>query len=230
MARFGGIVCSSSYMTEVYLTSAYLAPVQYYAHMLAADRVWVEQHDHYMKQTYRNRCIIAGPSGRIDLTIPTVKAEGLKCPTRDIRISDHGNWRHLHLYALESAYGNTPYFEYYRDDFVPFYERRFEFLLDFNMALQEMVCGLIDMAPRVERTAEYVAEVPGGALDLREVIHPKLDFAVLDQHFRVVPYYQVFQERLGFLANLSIVDLLFNLGPESLILLNNSIDGFIYDG
>ena len=209
-------------MTEIFVSSAYLAPVEYYAHMLAADKVWVEQHDHYMKQTYRNRCIIAGPSGRIDLTVPTVKPEALKCPTRDIRISDHGNWRHLHLYALESAYGNTPYFEYYRDDFVPFYEKRFEFLMDFNEGLQEMICGLLDMAPCVERTAEYVSVVPEGALDLREVIHPKRDFAVYDRAFRVVPYYQVFQERLGFLPNLSIVDLLFNLGPESLILLKRS--------
>ena len=210
-------------MTNVYLSSAYLAPVEYYAHMLAADKVWVEQHDHYMKQTYRNRCIIAGPSGRIDLTVPTVKPDTLKCETKDIRISDHGNWRHLHLYALESAYGNTPYFEYYRDDFVPFYEKRYEFLMDFNEALQEMICGLLDMAPCVERTQEYVPVVPEGALDLREVIHPKRDYVALDGAFRVVPYYQVFQERLGFLANLSIVDLLFNLGPESLILLKQSM-------
>lgn len=210
-------------MAVVYLTTAYLAPVEYYAHMLAADKVWVEQHDHYMKQTYRNRCIIAGPSGRIDLTVPTVKSDSLKCPTKDIRISDHGNWRHLHLYALESAYGHTPYFEYYRDDFVPFYEKRYDFLMDFNEALQEMICGLIDMQPCVERTSDYVQEVDGGALDLREVIHPKRDYYRMDRAFKVLPYYQVFQEKQGFLPNLSIVDLLFNLGPESLLLLKNSI-------
>lgn len=210
-------------MREVVVTTAYLAPVQYYAHMLAADKVWVEQHDHYMKQTYRNRCIIAGPSGRIDLTVPTVKPDSLKCPTKDIRISDHGNWRHLHLYALESAYGNTPYFEYYLDDFVPFYEKRWEFLMDFNEALQEMICGLIDMEPVVCRTTEYWSEAQGEALDLREVIHPKRDFAAVDTAFKVVPYYQVFQEKLGYLPNLSIVDLLFNMGPESLLVLKQSI-------
>jgi hypothetical protein len=199
-----------------------LAPVEYYAHMLAADKVWVEQHDHYIKQTYRNRCIIAGPSGKIDLMVPTVKPDTLKCPMRDIRISDHGNWRHLHLYALESAYGNTPYFEYYRDDFVPFYEKRYEFLMDFNEALQEMICGLIDMQPCIERTPEYMS-AGEGVLDLREVIHPKRDFAVHDETFKVVPYYQVFQSKLGFLPNLSIVDLLFNLGPESLLVLQKSI-------
>ena len=155
-------------MGVVYLTTAYLAPIEYYAHMLASDKVWVEQHDHYMKQTYRNRCIIAGPSGRIDLTVPTVKPDCLKCPTKDIRISDHGNWRHLHF--------------------------------------------------------EYIKEVDNGALDLREVIHPKHDYAMEDEVFKVVPYYQVFQEKLGFIPNLSIVDLLFNLGPESLLLLKQSIN------
>jgi len=212
-------------MLNVYLSSAYLAPVEYYAHMLAADRVVVEQHDHYMKQTYRNRCVIAGPSGKIDLTIPTVKPETLKCPMKDIRISDHGNWRHLHLYALESAYGHTPYFEYYRDDFAPFYERKFEFLMDFNEALQEMVCGLIDMAPEVSRTGEYKSEFSADELDLREVIHPKKDYGTVDPAFKVIPYYQVFQERLGFIPNLSIVDLLFNMGPESLVVLRGSIEG-----
>lgn len=209
-------------MREVCLTTAYLAPVGYYAHLLAADKVWVEQYDHYMKQTYRNRCIIAGPSGKIDLTVPTVKPDTLKCPTKDIRISDHGNWRHLHLYALESAYGNTPYYEYYRDDFVPFFERRYDFLMDFNEALQEMICGLIDLQPHVERTVEYMP-AQEGVLDLREVIHPKRDYTEQDKAFKVVPYYQVFQEKLGFLPNLSIVDLLFNMGPESLIVLQKSI-------
>ncbi len=205
----------------VWLTTAYLAPVEYYAHLMAAGEAWVEVHDHYMKQTYRNRCIIAGPNGRIDLTVPTVKPDTLKCATKDIRISDHGNWRHMHLYALESAYGHTPYYEFYRDDFVPFYERKWDYLVDFNEALQEMICGLIGLEVKVSRTEEYLPVVEG--LDLREVIHPKRDYACLDASFQVVPYYQVFQERLGFLPNLSVVDLLFNMGPESLILLKRSM-------
>ncbi len=208
-------------MACVWLTTAYLAPVEYYAHLMAAGEAWVEVHDHYMKQTYRNRCIIAGPNGRIDLTVPTVKPDTLKCATKDIRISDHGNWRHMHQYALESAYGHTPYYEFYRDDFVPFYERKWDYLVDFNEALQEMICGLIGLEVNVSRTEEYLPVVEG--LDLREVIHPKRDYACLDASFQVVPYYQVFQERLGFLPNLSVVDLLFNLGPESLKLLKQSM-------
>ena len=94
-------------MNIAYLSSAYLAPVEYYTKLLAYDKVFVEQYDHYIKQTYRNRCTIAGPSGELALSIPTVKPDTLKCPMKDIRISDHGNWRHLHWNAIESAYNNT---------------------------------------------------------------------------------------------------------------------------
>ena len=103
-------------MKTAYLSSAYLAPVEYYTKLLAYDKIFIEQHDHYMKQTYRNRCTITGPDGELALSIPTVKPDTPKCPMKDIRISDHGNWRHLHWNAIE-AYNNTPFFEYYKDDF-----------------------------------------------------------------------------------------------------------------
>ena len=130
-------------MKVAYLSSAYLAPVEYYSKLLNYDKIFIEQHDHYMKQTYRNRCTIAGPEGELALSIPTVKPEGPKCPMKDIRISDHGNWRHLHWNAIESAYNSTPFFEYYKDDFRPFYEKKYEFLTDFNEELCRLVCELI---------------------------------------------------------------------------------------
>lgn len=210
-------------MKSVLLSSAYLAPVEYYTKLLAYDRVLVEQHDHYIKQTYRNRCTIAAPDGELALSIPTVKPDTLKCPLCDIRISDHGNWRHLHWNAIESAYNHTPYFEYYKDDFRPFYEKKYEFLADFNEELCRLVCSLIDMQPTVERTTEYRPLPSQDEDDFRERIHPKKDFRLEDPAFFPQPYYQVFQERHGFLPNLSIIDLLFNMGPESLLVLQQSI-------
>ena len=209
-------------MNIAYLSSAYLAPVEYYTNLLAYDKVFVEQYDHYIKQTYRNRCTIAGPSGELALSIPTVKPDTLKCPMKDIRISDHGNWRHLHWNAIESAYNNTPFFEYYKDDFRPFYEKKYEFLADFNEELCHLVCSLIDIQPVMERTSEYKTGFAPGEADFRERIHPKKDFSLEDPDFSPQPYYQVFQERLGFLPNLSIIDLLFNMGPESLLVLQQS--------
>lgn len=206
-------------MKTAYLSSAYLAPVEYYTKLLTYDRIFVEQHDHYMKQTYRNRCTIAGPGEEIILTIPTVKPESPKCPMRDIRISDHGNWRHLHWNAIESAYNSTPFFEYYKDDFHPFYEKRYEFLADFNEELCRLVCELIDLHPNIERTQEYKSEFTPDEYDFRETIHPKKDFRLVDPEFTPRPYYQVFEAHHGFRPNLSIIDLLFNMGPESLIIL-----------
>ena len=212
-----------SWPYTVFLSSAYLAPIEYYTKLLAYDKVFIEQHDHYMKQTYRNRCTIAVPDGELALSIPTVKPNTLKCPMRDIRISDHGNWRHLHWNAIESAYNHTPFFEYYKDDFRPFYEKKYEFLVDFNEELCHLICSLIDIQPDMARTTEYRTEFTPNEADFRERIHPKKDFSLEDTEFSPQPYYQVFQERLGFLPNLSIIDLLFNMGPESLLVLQKSI-------
>lgn len=207
----------------VFLSSAYLAPIEYYTKLLAYDKIYIEQYDHYIKQTYRNRCTIAAPDGELALSIPTVKPDTLKCPMRDIRISDHGNWRHLHWNAIESAYNHTPFFEYYKDDFRPFYEKKYEFLADFNEELCHLICSLIDMQPHMERTHEYHIEFASDETDFRERIHPKKDFHLEDTAFFPQPYYQVFQEKLGFLPNLSIIDLLFNMGPESLLILQQCI-------
>lgn len=207
---------------KVLLSSAYLPPVQYFAHLLNAQQAWIEQYDHYQKQTYRNRCVIAAPDGPLSLTIPIEKPNTPKAFMRDIRISDHGNWRHLHWNAIESAYNHTPFFEYYKDDFRPFYEKKIDFLVDFNEALSQLICQLIDIETSIERTKEYAVELPNEITDLREIIHPKKG-EKNDALFISSPYYQVFQERLGFLPNLSIADLLFNMGPETILVLQKSI-------
>ena len=185
----------------VRLSTAYLAPISWYAAMIHADEVVVEQHEHYAKQTWRNRCRIAMPDGPQDLIVP-VEAAANHTPMCEMRLSDHGNWRHHHWSALRTAYGKSPFFEYYADDFAPLYSRRFAYLIDFNEALREVVCQLLDITIPVTRSTAYA--VP--------------------QHFDdftapTTPYYQVFSSRLGFLPNLSIVDLLFNLGPEGLLYL-----------
>ena len=137
---------------------------------------------------------------------------------KDIRISDHGNWRHLHWNALVSAYNMSPFFEYYEEDFAPFYEKKYEFLFDYNEELRQLICRLLDLHPNVIYTEEYQSEVPN---DFREIIRPKHEGE--DPSFSPKPYYQVFQGKHGFLPNMSIVDLLFNMGPEGLLVLRDSI-------
>lgn len=208
-------------MTTAYLSTAYFAPVSYYMALLAYDRIVIEQWCNYTKQTYRNRCHIAGANDVLSLSVPVVKPDTLKCPTRDIRISDHGEWRHLHWNAIASAYGSSPFFEYYQDDIRPFFEKRYTFLLDFNEAIRQTLCELIGLEPHVEYTDQYAQPAPGEA-DLREAIHPKRNIAETIPSMHLKPYYQVFAPKYGFLPDLSILDLLMNMGPESILILKES--------
>lgn len=207
----------------IILSSAYLAPVQYYAHLYAAAHVVEDRGEHYVKQTYRNRCLIATPTGAQALTVPIVREGTGHTAMRDVRISSHGSWQHLHWNALVSAYDNSPYFEYYADDFHPLYEKPFTFLVDFNEALQSTVLSLLSLDKSISPSTEYVdaASHPDWE-DLRTIISPKQSLST-DASFRTVAYYQVFAQRTGFLPNLSILDLLFNLGPESRMVLRQSI-------
>lgn len=196
------------------LPSAYLAPIDHYAILHQSNRCLTEVCDHYAKQTYRNRCLIAAPDGPQALTIPIEKPATPKAPMRDIRISDHGNWRHMHWIALQTAYSRTPFFEYYADDFAPFYQKKWDFLVDFNHDLQQLVCSLIDLHTEERQTENYIFTPEDGVQDYRNLVEVHREPVFVPR-----PYYQVFREKHGFIPNLSIVDLLFNMGPESILYL-----------
>lgn len=187
----------------------YLAPIEYYSALFRAESAVIEINDNYQKQSYRNRCNILGANGVMPLSIPIEKPATAKCPMKDIRVADHGNWRHLHWNALISAYNSTPFFQYYEEDFRPFYEQRYTFLHDFNEELCQLICRLIGIATPVSFSETYLKEIPI-EVDFRETIHPKRI-----SHFVAKPYYQVFAQKHGFVPNLSIVDLLFNMGKET---------------
>jgi hypothetical protein len=168
-----------------------------------ADTAQIDQYEHYTKQTWRNRCRIAMPQGAQDLVIPVCAAPP-HTPVKDIRLSDHGNWRHHHWSALQTAYGKSPFFEYYADDLAPFFQtHRYQFLLDFNQELHQLISNLIDLNVSLHVTDQFFGASFPDIPDLP-------------------PYYQVFSQRNGFLANLSIIDLLCNLGPESILYLTRS--------
>lgn len=213
------------------LSSTYFGPVQWYQKLNRYGTAMIERHENFVKQTYRNRCVIAAANGTQVLTVPVERPEGTplsKSLIKDIRISDHGNWRHIHWNALKSAYGESPFFEYYADDLLPFFTRKWTFLYDFNMEICRTMCSLLDITPDIRPTGEYLAAtgngaadgsktLPDGTDDFRMAISPK--HPIPDGTFSPRPYYQVYAAKTGFLPNLSILDLLFNMGNESVLYL-----------
>lgn len=208
-------------MTTICLQSEYLAPVSHYIFAFHADKILIEAQEHYVKQSYRNRCEIASANGIMPLTIPIEKATIRKPCLKDMRISDHGNWRHLHWNAIRSSYNSSAYFEYYQDDFRPLYEKKFDFLLDFNEAAREIVFQCLDLDKTVELTSAFHKELESSIQDLRPFAEPQKEIE-LKTKVHLESYYQVFQNKFGFQSDLSIIDLLFNMGPEAQLILKNS--------
>lgn len=194
----------------ILLPSFYLAPIAYYSHILQCEgEILLEKHEHFPKQTYRNRTSIHAANGLLDLTIPIKKTKGLpRSQMKDVQISYEDDWQRLHWMTLQSAYRRSAYFEFYEDDFVSFYKQEYPYLMDFNQGLNVLILRLLKINKSVVETQGYEEAYPD-VLDLRTSIHPKKNIKTN------VPYFQVFEPKNGFIPNLSIVDLLFNQGPES---------------
>ncbi|MCP4312519.1 MAG: WbqC family protein [Bacteroidetes bacterium] len=199
----------------------YNGPVQYFARLVREKEIFLEQFDHYVKQSYRNRCNIAGANGLLTLSIPVKRIKGTKNLFREVRIDYDTPWNKVHWKSLVAAYAASPFFEYFMDDLAGFYEKPFEFLVDLNAELLEKTLQIIGLDIPVKMTLDFQALT--GEEDPRHFIHPKLDTGSVDPGFVPHAYHQVFEERHGFRPNLSILDLLFNEGPNSLCVLKNSL-------
>ena len=196
------------------LSVAYLPPVSYFMSMLRSENILLEAHENYVKQSYRNRCKIAAANGVETLSIPVESNRGEKVSIREVRISEHDNWQKIHWRGITSAYRNSPYFDFLEDDFRPFYEKKWKFLWDYNLELLTLVLNLLDVQPVIRFTEKYEAE-PQSDKDLRELIHPKKEPVLISK-----PYYQVFENKFGFRQDLSIIDLIFNMGNEAILYLS----------
>ena len=210
-------------MSTALLQTTYFGPIQWYQKLYRYDQTLIEQYDSYQKQTYRNRCVIATANGLQALTVPVehnVQRSMFNVQCKDLRISDHNQWRRVHWNALQSAYSESPFFDYYADDIRPFFEKKYEFLVDFNEAIRQTVCDLLDIQPKVEYTSSFLSPLTSHLSpldDFREIINAKHPQA--DADFQPRRYWQVFEGKHGFQANLSILDLLFNMGNEAVFYL-----------
>lgn len=201
-------------MNAVLLPTSYLGPLNYYSKFKAYEHCEIEQFEHLPKQTFRSRCAIYSPNGPLILSIPLVK-RNQRQHMKEVKISYDYDWLKLHWRTLESAYRRSPFFEYYEDDFHPFYaSKKYDYLLDFNEAIQQKVLSLLKLKKQYTFTPEYI-KTPADKTDYRDLFSQK-DLLSADTDFGIKPYMQVFETKHGFVPNLSIVDLLFNTGSKAL--------------
>lgn len=206
---------------SILLSTAYFAPIQYYSMLLKNPEVYIEQFENFIKQTYRNRCVIYGANGPISLVIPVIKGRGTKILIKDLRISYEMDWQKNHWRTIFSAYNSSPFFEYFKDDIFPFFEKKHKFLLDFNLYIHETICELLEIENNAVLTKDF-EKTPKDTLNLRETISPKNKIQG-NEYFLSKKYTQVFSEKMGFISNLSILDLLFNEGSNSYTILEKSL-------
>jgi len=199
-------------MSLALLFAANYFPCISYFHAIQKDElpILLEKHEHYPKQTYRNRTRIATANGVLDLIVPIRHGRKERVSMKDIRINYEHDWQRLHWLSIQTAYRSSAYFEYYEDDFVPFFEEKHEFLLDYNVAQLELILKILKINRFISFTESY-EKSPESMIDYREAIHPKKESVCAPEK----PYYQIFEDRHGFVPDLSILDLLFNQGPQS---------------
>lgn len=207
-------------MKKALFHPCYFGPISLWANIVQTEETIFENEDNYQKQTYRNRMYIYDANGKLNLNIPVKHSSSLGLDTngrqkyRDVQIENEFDWQIRHWRALKTSYQTSPFFEFYEDELNPLYEKSYKFLLDFNYDCMEFAAEAMQYDLEIQKTAEYF-EKPE-IEDLRKLVTAKKKV-----HFQNEPYTQVFSEKLGFENDLSVLDLLFNEGPNTLQYLEN---------
>ena len=191
------------------VSTAYLPPVEYFSVISHAHEIYIEREENYIKQSYRNRCYILSAHGRQLLSVPVYLGSQHKTPLKEIRIDYSKRWQQVHLRALTAAYNSSPYFQYYFENFEKTISRKIDFLIDLNTELLQTVLDILKLKIKLTCTTDFE---PAGFIDndYRYNISPKKQ-----SQFSVKEYMQVFNNNCRFVQGLSIVDLIFNMGPEA---------------
>ncbi len=197
--------------------SQYFPNISFYKTLINHDILLIERYEHYQKVSFRNRCYIAGPNGSILLSVPLARGKNQRTVMKDVRISNDEKWQALHWKTLVSAYRRSPWFEYYEDELGRLFTKEVSYLLDWNLMCLEWANKVIGVSSPITFTDEYhkTYEAGKGITDVRDTILPSQKPVDED----TVRYTQVFQERVGFLPDLSILDLIFCEGKRSIELL-----------
>lgn len=201
-------------MNNILIHPTYFPSISHYVALLQADSVTFEMEDNFQKQTNRNRMYIYSPNGVQMLNIPIKHSKDKHQKYKDVRIENDFGWQKNHFKSLEAAYRTSPFFEYFEDDFRPLFEKKHEFLMDLNLEVFKLVNDSLGINIQPEKTTEFFHEV-SDYIDFRPLVNGKKDTTQLQE------YTQVFNEKHGFINNLSILDLLFNEGRYAVDYLKN---------
>ena len=197
-------------MKPLLLYPSYFPNIAHYVLIIKSEGdCFLEVNDNYQKQTFRNRCDILSANGKLSLTIPVIYSQKNRQLTKDVKIFNEVNWQSQHLKSLQSAYRMSPFYEYYEDDLLPLFNRKFDFLLDFTLNCFELMNSLLGENLKVKQTKIYQTN-SDEILDFRHLVQPN------KSAFKNYRYAQVYEQKFGFIENLSILDLLFNEGPASM--------------
>jgi len=200
---------------DILIHPNYFPNIHQFTQIIKANNILFEVSDNYQKQTFRNRTYIYGANGKLGLFIPVIHTHKNRELFKDVKISYDSNWMDLHLKSLQSAYRSSPYFEYFEDDFIKLYSEKEKFLADFNIKCIRLISSLLDLDLVYKISGEYV-EKTNDIIDLRD-----LSNARKEKKIDTPKYIQVFESKHGYINNLSILDLLFSEGPNSVSLITN---------
>ena len=195
---------------KVILPIVYLGNIEYYSLLNRAEEVFFDLHGHYLKQNFRNRTEIYGANGKLNLIIPVEKHKN-HTALQDIKISYDHFWQKQHWKSIASAYRSSPYFEFYEDEFEELFMKKYTYLVEFNLALQDKILECLSISPTITFSKEHHKEIEGFT-NYRGYFTPKQK----SLEFPKEPYNQVFEDKYGFIPNLFIFDLLFNEGPNAI--------------
>jgi hypothetical protein len=200
---------------DILIHPNYFPNIHQFRQIIKANSILFEVSDNYQKQTFRNRTYIYGANGKLGLFIPVIHTHKKRELFKDVKISYESNWMDLHLKSLQSAYRSSPYFEYFEDDFIKLYSEKEKFLADFNIKCIKLISNLLDLDLDFKISSKYV-EKTNDIIDLRD-----LSNARKEKKIETPKYIQVFESKHGYLNNLSILDLIFSEGKNSVLLMNN---------
>ena len=200
---------------DILIHPNYFPNIHQFTQIIKANNILFEVSDNYQKQTFRNRAYIYGANGKLGLFIPVIHTHKKRELFKDVKISYESNWMDLHLKSLQSAYRSSPYFEYFEDDLIKLYSEKEKFLVDFNIKCFKLISNLLDLDLDFKISNEYL-EKTSDIIDLRD-----LSNARKEKKIETPKYIQVFESKHGYINNLSILDLIFSEGPNSVSLITN---------